>query len=102
MTDFLQHKVSRSFAQSFTEFFCGCLLKNLALFVFFYTEIHRIFFLILIALIRDTPRHFAFSLRTLRKNFAPEASGFAFKSSHCFEFELDIEIVIELDMIMYR
>ena len=27
---------------------------------------------------------------------------FAFKSSHCFEFELDIEIVIELDMIMYR
>ena len=43
MTDFLQHKVSRSFAQSFTEFFCG-LLKNLALFVFFYTEIHRIFF----------------------------------------------------------
>ena len=100
MTDFLQHKVSRSFAQSFTEFFCG-LLKNLALFVLFYTEIHRVF-LILIALIRDTPRHFAFSLRTLRKNFAPEASGFAFKSSHCFEFELDIEIVIELDMIMYR
>ena len=79
MTDFLQHKASRSFAQSFTEFFCG-LLKNLALFVFFYTEIHRIFFWFWLRWLETHRDILLFPLRTLRKNFAL----FAFKFTQSY------------------